>query len=262
VPARRALPPASRPPRRAPSAWFPQALRRLGGEDPASAGRLVLALAPLSGRVWKRDISVDFDIAETGCLAVDIRRAETAVEPRLEPRPVDSVDSILRTDLAGLARVALGRRWPTGAARNDVRGLVRAVARAPWSFDDLLRLPQGLDPRLLFRLLAPTIDPEWTTGHAFTLGFRTQDRARQVGYVHVTDGRPVKVTDAPPLDRVRATLTCDPRQLIELILGELELGGLETRVSGDVGALRHLIEWFARGKVDSAAGRELVEVAG
>jgi hypothetical protein len=255
---RRTQTPPSRLPRRGQSPWFPRALRRLGDEDPPSAGRLVLALVPLSGRVWKRDLSVDLDITETGCLAVDVQRAETAVEPRLEPRGVDDVDSILRADLAGLARVALGRGWRAGAGRHDVRGLVRTVARAPWSLDDLLGLPQGLDPRLLFRLLAPTVDPAWTTGHDFTLGFRTQDRSRQVGYVHVTDGRAVKVTDAPPLDRVRATLTCEPRQLIELILGRLELDGPEARASGDVGALRHLFEWFARGTCNA----DRVEVAG
>jgi len=233
---------------RANAGWFPAALRAVAAEDPSTAGRLLLSLMPLVGLAWPRDAAFDLDIAETGCISVDLRRRVAGVSARLEPRPPDSTDFVLRTDLAGLARTALARRaWQTPAAgRGDARRLLSSLANIPLSLRDLLRMDGAVDPRLLFRLLAQAVDPSWTTGHAFTVAFRTRDRSRQLGYVRVTDGAAVKVTDTPPLDRVRATLTCEPRELVEALLGDLELGGARARVSGDAAALAHVLAWFAR----------------
>jgi hypothetical protein len=233
---------------RANAPWFPRALREVARDDERAAGRLLLALMPLLGLTWPRDAAFDLDIAETGCVAVDVRHRVAAVSARLEPRPAESVDFVLRTDLAGLARTALSRRtWrATGSSRGDARRILRSLTVAPLSLGSLLTIDGTIDPRLLFRLLAHAVDPEWTVGHSFTVGFRTRDRARQLGYVRVSDGAAVKMTDTPPFDDVRATLTSNPRDLVELLLGRLELDGPRTRVSGDVVALAQLLDWFTR----------------
>jgi hypothetical protein len=236
--------------------WFPRAFRRLTEEDPTAAGRLFLQLLPAQGLVWPEDVAYRIEVAETGTLAVDVRAGHSTVRALLEPGPARAGEPVLRTDLAGLARAVGARRgWRVGAriagTRNRHLRPLRSLAAAPLELGDLRRAGVQPDPALLLRLLALAIDPEWTAQELFTVACRWRGRSGGGCYIHVFERAPLAVTSAPPLGRVAATLTCEPRDLLDVLVGGLPLGGTHAPVSGDRTAVVKLLEWFQR--VDATA---------
>jgi hypothetical protein len=245
--------------------WFPRAFRRLVEEDPVAAGRLFLQLLPAQGLVWPEDVAYRIEVAETGALAVDVRSGRGTVRALLEPGAARAGEPVLRTDLAALARAVVARRgWRVGAriagARNRHLRPLRALAAAPLELNDLRRAGAHPDPALLLRLLALAIDSEWTAEEVFTVACRWRGQARGGCYVHVFERAPVAVTSAPPLGRVAATLSCEPGELLDVLVGELPLDGERAGVSGERAAVASLLEWFRR--VDATALRQPLEVAG
>jgi hypothetical protein len=238
--------------------WFPRAFRRLTEEDPEAAGRLFLQLLPAQRLVWPEDVAYRIEVAETGALAVDVSAGTSTVRPLLESgAPARAGEPTLRTDLAGLARAVAGRRgWSRVGARiagsrsRHLRPL-RALAAAPLQLSDLKRAGAHPDPVLLLRLLALAIDPEWTAEAVFTIACRWRGRVHSGCYIHVFERAPVAVTSLPPLGRVAATLSCDPTQMLDVLLGEIPLEHALAQVSGDRAAITSLLEWFRR--VDATA---------
>jgi hypothetical protein len=247
--------------------WFPRAFRRLADEDPEAAGRLFLQLLPAQGLVWPEDLRYRMEIAETGSLAVAVRAGSCTVQPLLESGPAASAGvPTLRTDLAGLARTVAGRRgWSRvgariASSRNRHMRPLRALAAAPLELRDLKRAGVQADPVLLLRLLALAIDPEWTSEEIFTIACRWRGRVESGCYIHVFESTPVAVTSAPPLGRVAATLSCEPKDILDVLLGNLPLGDPRAQVSGERTALASLLDWFRR--VDATATTMPAEPAG
>jgi hypothetical protein len=238
--------------------WFPRAFRRLVEEDPKAAGRLLLQLLPAQGLVWPEDVAYRIEVAETGVLAVEVRGGHCTVRALLESdATAQAGEPTLRTDLAGLARTIVGRRgWGrvgariTGSRNRHLQPL-RALAGAPLELRDLRRVGAQPDPVLLLRLLALAVDPEWTAEEVFTIACRWRGRIQSGCYIHVFENAPIAVTSAPPLGRVAATLTCEPGDLLEILMGEIPLEDTLVQVSGERAALGSLLEWFRR--VDATA---------
>jgi hypothetical protein len=247
--------------------WFPRAFRRLAGEDPTAAGRLFLQLLPAQGLVWPEDVKYRIEVAETGTLAIDVRAGTATVLPLLESSSMPNAgEPALRTDLAGLARTVAGRRgWSRVGARiahsrNRHLRPLRALAAAPLQLSDLERTGVRADPVLLLRLLALAIDPAWTAQETFTLACRWSGQGSvRSCYIHVFESAPVAVTNAPPLGRVTATLSCAPDDLLDILLGDIALGDSSAQVSGDHAAFTSLLEWFQQ--VDATAIRIPSETA-
>jgi hypothetical protein len=247
--------------------WFPRAFRRLAEEDPEAAGRLFLQLLPAQGLVWPEDVAYRIEVAETGALAVNVRAGRGTVRALLESgAPARAGEPTLRTDLAGLARTVAGRRgWSRvgarlASARNRHLRPLRALAAAPLELRDLRRAGARPDPVLLLRLLALAIDPEWTAEEVFTVACRWHGRVQSDCYVHVFERAPVAVTSAPPLGRVAATLSCDPADMLDILLGEIPLEHPRAQIGGDRAAIASLLEWFRR--VDATAITIPAEPAG
>jgi hypothetical protein len=246
--------------------WFPRAFRRLVEEDPQAAGRLLLQLLPAQGLVWPEDVAYRIEVAETGMLAVEVRGGRCTVQALLQTdAEVQASEPTLRTDLAGLARTIVGRRgWSrvgariTGSRNRHLRPL-RALAGAPLELSDLRRVGAQPDPVLLLRLLALAVDPEWTAKEVFTIECRWRGRTQSGCYIHVFENAPIAVTSAPPLGRVAATLTCEPGELLEILVGEISLDDTLVQVSGNRAALGRLLEWFRR--VDATATTIPVEAS-
>jgi hypothetical protein len=112
---------------------------------------------------------------------------------------------------------------------------------------------------LLLRLLALAIAPEWTAEETFTISCRWRGRVESDCYIHVVENAPVSVTSAPPLGRVAATLTCEPQDVLGILLGDIPLDDERARVGGDRMALVRLLEWFQR--VDATATTISAETA-
>jgi hypothetical protein len=237
--------------------WFPRAFRRLAEEDPESAGRLLLQLLPTQGLVWPEDVAYRIEVAETGTLAVDVTGGRSTVQALLEPGATRPGETTLRFDLAGLARAATGRRgWSRVGARiaasrhRHLRPL-RALAAAPLELSDIRRAGAKPDPVLLLRLLALAIDPRWTSQEIFTVACRWRGRVESACYIHVFESAPVAVTSAPPIGRVAATLTCEPQEVLDVLVGDIQLDRGAAQLSGDRAAFAKLLEWFQR--VDATA---------
>jgi hypothetical protein len=230
--------------------WFPRAFRRLADEDPKAAGRLLLQLLPAQGLVWPEDVTYRIEVAETGALAVEVSGGHSTVQPLLDTSAARPGEATLRCDLAGLARTVVARRgWSRfgariAASRNRHLRPLRALAAAPLQLSDIRRTGAEPDPALLLRLLALAIDPRWTAEEIFTVACRWRGRMESGFYVHIFENAPVAVTSAPPLGRVAATLTCEPGDLLDILLGDIPLGHALARVSGDRATLARLLEWF------------------
>jgi hypothetical protein len=242
--------------------WFPRAFRRLADEDPEAAGRLFLQLLPAQGLVWPEDVAYNIEVAETGSLTVAARAGRCSVQPSLGSDPGEPT---LRTDLAGLARTVAGRRgWSRvgariASSRNRQMRPLRALAAAPLQLSDLKRAGVKADPLLLLRLLALAIDPGWTAEQTFTVACRWRGRVESGCYLHVFERAPVAITSAPPLGRVAATLSCEPNDMLDILLGHIPLGDSLAQISGDRAPLASLLEWFQR--VDATATKIPAEPA-
>jgi hypothetical protein len=237
--------------------WFPRAFRRLAEEDLEAAGRLFLQLLTAQGLVWPEDVRYRIEVAEIGTLAVDVSAGHCTVQHLLKPGAPPAGEPTLRTDLAGLARAVAGRRgWARvgariSSSRNRHMRPLRALAAAPLQLSDLKRADVKVDPVLLLRLLALAIDPAWTADETFVVACRWRGRVGSACYIHVFESTPVAVTRTAPLGEVSATLSCEPRDLLEILLGDLALGDSLAQVSGDQDAIASLLEWFQR--VDATA---------
>jgi hypothetical protein len=254
--------PVERPPARerggdSDTPWFPRAFRRLADEDPEAAGRLLLQLLPAQGLVWPEDVAYRIEVAETGTLAVEVSGGRSTVRALLDASAGEPGEATLRCDLAGLARTVVARRgWSRvgariAASRNRHLRPLRALAAAPLELSDIKRAGAEPDPLLLLRLLALAIDPEWTAKEIFTVACNWRGRVQSGCYFHIVESAPVAVTSAPPLGRVAATLTCEPDDLLDILLGGIPLDHALAKVSGDRAKLVKLLEWFRR--VDATA---------
>jgi hypothetical protein len=97
-----------------------------------------------------------------------------------------------------------------------------------------------LDPPLALTVVSLMIDPSLTTGERFTIAHQ-ESGARVAGsYLHVSDGAPLTVSDAPPLAPVAATIVCPADSLLLALAGD-RAGGVFVR--GDERPLGRLAEW-------------------
>jgi ribonucleoside-diphosphate reductase beta chain len=111
------------------------------------------------------------------------------------------VDFTIASDAAGVAALAT-RKSPLrlmASGKIQIKGKrrralkLRALAGGPEpTIAGALAAGAELDPDAIYRALPYLIDPEWTRGHTFTIGYVVDG----VGswYVHVADGAPLTVT--------------------------------------------------------------------
>ncbi len=175
----------------------------------------------------------------------------------------------MSTDAEGLALMAAGaspmRLLLGGKVR--IRGRrrramkLRAMAEGDEpSLGDAIRAGGELDADAIFRALRYMIDPEWTRGHSFAVGYDVEGVGRWL--VHVRDGERIEVTtEGQPTTVLK--ISADTYR--ELITGELSpaasMRSQRTLVQGPVYPATLLGRWMDRsqGRDDEEQRREAAQ---
>src|SRR5436305_3783575 len=173
-----------------------QALRRMAESDPELAARLVVQSLPAAAATLPAGLSYRLELEGLGAWTVSSRGDRADIAEASEGAELNGEAFAISTDPATLAQVAAGRS-PIGAlarGRLKLRGRRRkALALRRLATDagprDLARLGLPVDPDLVFRSLSYAIDPEWTRGHRFTVGYHLVGDGGGAWRVEVDDGR-------------------------------------------------------------------------
>ncbi len=184
-----------------------EALRLMAREDPELAARLILQTLPLAVEKIPPPLAYDLTVEQLGTWRV-IVNGEGAKVFRLDENVRfagngggPDLDFSMLTDAEGLALMASGasplRLLLGGKVR--VRGKrrramkLRALAEGdPPSLGDAVRAGAELDIDAVFRALPYLIDPAWTRGHRFVVGYEVEGVGRW--QIHVNDGERPRVT--------------------------------------------------------------------
>jgi ribonucleoside-diphosphate reductase beta chain len=171
------------------------ALRRMSQQDPELAARMILHAMPAAAATLPTGLSYRLELEGMGAWRV------TALEDRAEVTTADPGGEMngdafaIATDPGTLAKLASGAN-PIPAllgGRLRLRGKRRkAFALRHLSPDagprQLAKLGLPVDPDLLYRSLAYAIEPEWTRGHSFKIGYELVGEGGGAWTVEVDDG--------------------------------------------------------------------------
>jgi len=210
------------------------ALRRIAADDPELAAKLILMTLPGTGR----DVSYALEVEGLG-------------EHRIghgEP------DFRLSTDPHTLTKLATGSSGPLGLmlrGKLRIRGKRRRAMKLRRMSDglDLAAVVENggtLDPDLLYRSLPYMVDPEWTTGHDFTVKYVVSG----VGtwYVTVNDGEPLEVSRNGAAADGTATVSFDSYQQLAsgAVSPAVAMQNQLTNIDGEIHPVTLLGRWIAR----------------
>jgi hypothetical protein len=241
--------------------WLGDAVRRLAEIDIEAAARVILALLPIQGEVIEGEIAYDLVVEDGLCYSVTVGRTETSIHRLRIPRPLGSIDGRVDTRLETLGALPLSTRLRSlrrseqirivGRRRKQVLAALREVALAPFGLAEAIGIGVSIPPELLLALVAARITPEWTIGHRFTIAFEVGDRSTtEPLFLRVNDGAPAALSRGLPLDLPSATLSCQPGELADVLLGRG--GSATTHLAGDRAPLMLVQAWVAR--LESARG--------
>jgi hypothetical protein len=153
------------------------ALERVADQDPELAARLVLMALPAAAASIPATLAYELDVEGVGAYRVSVADGRARVDPATDGQPTDftlSTDARALVDLAtgrsGALGLALRRRLRIKGSRRRALLLGRMSAEQP-DPGAILRAGGRLDPDLMYRALPYMIDPEWTRGHRFTVGY-------------------------------------------------------------------------------------------
>ena len=189
------------------------ALAEMAEHDPQLAARLVIQTLPAAARRLD-DVRYDLTVGELGTWRVD----NTGVQRLENGSAGEGVDFQLMTDASGLAAMAAGAS-PVGLmlrGRVRIRGhrlrarKLRAMGEGPDpTIAEALEAGAELDADAIYRAIPYLLDPEWTRGHRFTVGYEVGGEGGGTWFVHIRDGeRPQVTTEADGYDSL-LTLTAD-----------------------------------------------------
>jgi ribonucleoside-diphosphate reductase beta chain len=171
------------------------ALRRMAEAEPELAVRMMLQSMPLAAATLPQGLSYRLELEGMGAWRVNALgdRAEVI---EVSPAPDLNGDAFaISTDPRTLALLAAGASPLPALARGRLRlrGKRRkALALRRLATDagprELATKGLPVDPDLLFRSLAYAIDPEWTRGHSFKVGYELVGEGGGTWTVEVDDG--------------------------------------------------------------------------
>jgi FtsZ-binding cell division protein ZapB len=238
-----------------PENWLPRGLHRLAHEDREAAGRALVSLLPAQSIATPRVLRYELIVPKVGIYAVDVDGPNTRIESRERPRPLSRTDAWITGSLEQFGDlVARGnqgllrrlRRYPV-TVDGDQRRVddLLALAEAPLRLSDLCRVGAQIEVPILLRMLAGTIDPAWTQGYLFSVGFEPTDPPASQCYLRVDDGAPVAATAEPAPQPPDVTIRSSAWALIHLLADRPLAEGESARIAGD-GALIELLQGWIR----------------
>jgi ribonucleoside-diphosphate reductase beta chain len=232
-----------------------RALRRMAESDPELAARLIIQSLPAAAADLPDGLSYRLELDGLGAWTVSSLGGRAKVAEVLAGADLNGEAFAISTDAETLARVASGSNpvGPLARGRLKLRGRRRkALALRRLADDagprDLARLGLPVDADLVFRSLPYAIEPEWTRGHRFTIGYSLVGEGGGSWRVEVDDGS-VKVErglgeDPDAIVRIRYS------DWLGLLSGELtppdamRLG--KTEVEGKIPPVTLLGRWIDR----------------
>jgi ribonucleoside-diphosphate reductase beta chain len=188
-----------------------QALERMAREAPELAARLIIQGLPAAAARIPGELRYDLTVDDVGSYRIAVVNGRAEVTRRSDGSWDDAqdngdVDFRLRADARTLARMAAGESPArlmlsgqlriSGKRRRALR--LRAMGDGEVNIADAVKQGAWIDVDAIHRALEYLIDPEWTEGHSFTVGYIVEGEGEW--YVQVRDGEPVRVTREPPGD--------------------------------------------------------------
>ncbi|CAN5457645.1 hypothetical protein BH20ACT15_BH20ACT15_12560 [soil metagenome] len=231
------------------------AMRRMADGDPDLAARMIVHSMPAAAAELPEGLSYRLELEGLGAWRVIARgdRAEVVEAPAGGELNGDAF--AIETDASTLARLAGGANPLPALARRRLRlrgNRRKALALRRLSEDagprDLAKLGIAVEPDLLFRALPYAIEPEWTVGHRFAIGYDVIGEGGGSWTIKVDDG--TVTTDGgldPAADAVVRLLFSD---WLGLLSGELQptdalrLG--KTEIDGRIAPVTQLGRWMDR----------------
>ena len=154
------------------------ALKRMAAEDPELAARLILMTLPASAR------AVSYVLEVEGLGEHRVGEGEPAFRLMTDPRTLAD----LATGSSALRLMLRGRLRIRGKRRKALK--LRQMSKGELDLAAVVDAGGMLDPDILYRSLPYLIDPEWTKGHEFTVGYVVTGERGGTWYVTARDGEP------------------------------------------------------------------------
>jgi ribonucleoside-diphosphate reductase beta chain len=243
------------------------ALHRIAADDPKLAARLVLMTLPAAAARISGTLVYQLDVEELGSYLVSVSGGRARVD---EARTTDDSDFRLQMDARTLVELVTGTAGPLGLmmrGRLRIRGKrrramkLRQMSSADLSMAEVVESGGTLDPDILYRSLPYLIDPDWTQGHDFTVGYEVIGRGSW--YVSARDGEPLEVTtDLPEGRELAGTATVSFDSYQRMASGQVSpaqaMQNQLTRIDGKMHPITLLGRWIARaqGQDDAELKRE------
>ena len=242
------------------------ALERMAKADPQLAARLILMTLPGAAVRIKGTMSYVLDVEELGAHRVSISGGRARVD-RIESADDEDVDFRLHADARTLADLVTGAHGPLGLmmrGRLRIRGnrrkalKLRKMSSGELSMAEVSEAGGTLNPDVLYRCLPYLIDPDWTKGHSFTVGYVVTGAGSW--YVTARDGEPLEVTQEEREAVGTATVSLDSYQRMASgqVSPTIAMQNQLTKISGEVHPITLLGRWIARaqGADDAEIKRE------
>ena len=243
-----------------------EALRQMAREDPELAARLIVQTLPAAAAKIPPPIAYDLTVEGLGTWRVVVDDSGASVS---QPNGDRELDFRMTTDAEGIAllaagaspmRLLVGGKLRIRGKRRRARKLRALAEGEDPSLGDAVRAGADLDTDAVFRALAYMIDPDWTRGHSFVVGYEIDGVGRWL--VHVRDGERVAVTTEGDAD---TWLKVSADTYRELVTGELSpaasMRSQRTIVDGPVYPATLLGRWMDRsqGRDDEEQRREAAQ---
>jgi ribonucleoside-diphosphate reductase beta chain len=241
------------------------ALHRIAADDPELAARLILMTLPGAASKIGGTMSYVLDVAELGTHRVSISGGRARVgqaDGREDP------DFRLQTDAPTLVDLVTGTHGPLGLmmrGRLRIRGKRRKAMKlrrmsGEVSMADVVEAGGTLDPDILYRSLPYMVDPEWTTGHDFTVRYVVTGDGGGIWYLTVRGGQPLEVSRDGRDVAGTATVSFDSYQRMASgqVTPSQAMQNQLTKIDGEIHPITLLGRWIARaqGADDAELKRE------
>ena len=216
------------------------ALHRIAADDPELAARLVLMMLPAAASKIRGGLSFELEVEGMGTHRVG----------------VGPPDFRLQADAKTLVELVTGTAGPLGLmmrGRLRIRGKRRKAMKlrrmsGEVSMADVVEAGGTPEPDILYRSLPYIVDPEWTTGHDFTVRYVVTGDGGGTWYVTVRDGQPLEVSREERDVAGSATVSFDSYQRIAS--GQLSpsqaMQNQLTKVDGEIYPITLMGRWIAR----------------
>jgi ribonucleoside-diphosphate reductase beta chain len=242
------------------------ALQRIAADDPELAARLILMTLPGAASKVAGTMSYLLDVQDVGTYKVSISGGRARVD---KSDGDGDTDFRLQADARTLVDLVTGAHGPLGLmmrGRLRIRGKrrkalkLRRMGSGELSMAEVVEAGGTLDPDVLYRSLPYLVDPDWTSGHAFTVKYVVSGDGGGTWFVTARDGEPLEVTREEREAIGTATVSFDSYQRMASgqISPSIAMQNQLTKIDGEIHPVTLLGRWIARaqGMDDAELKRE------